>query len=310
MKGSITTTSETPQSGDAQNDPLSDTICVCGTGRGGTTIFFKVLGTHPDLGWVSNIVERYPKYPQLSLLSRLHPLAVKLRPDSKIGQFLPRPAESLTSLRLCSDGLFQLPRELNAGEILPETIATVRHYHERVLSLHGAERLTVKHTGFPRFQFWRTVLNDPRFLHVIRDGRAVAHSMMRVSWWDGTMDSWWWGTMPDRYMSEYENSGRRPAVLAAIVWKHLLDMYDAESRKAVDLPILNVRYDDFSRDPVGQMRQVAEFCDLTFPDKFRDAIGQFSIRNADVAWRNGFNKEDLDAVELVLGEHLERYGFT
>jgi len=301
---------EAPHSSDIQSDSLSDAICVCGTGRGGTTIFFKVLGTHPDLGWVSNIVERYPKYPQLSMLSRLHPLAIKLRPDSKIGRFVPRPAESLTSLRLCSDGLFQVPREISADEISPETIASIRKYHERVLSFHGAQRLAVKHTGFPRFQFWRTVLRSPRFVNVIRDGRAVAYSMMRVSWWDGTMDSWWWGPMPDRYMDEYENSGRRPAVLAAIVWKYLLDIYDAETKAAENLPILNVRYDNFSRDPVSQMREVADFCDLSFPDKFRDAIGQFSIRNADVAWRDGFDKADLAQVELVLADHLERFGFT
>lgn len=293
-----------------RRDRLSDAICVCGTGRSGTTIFFNVLGAHPDLAWVSNLVERYPEFPGLSVFSRLHPLGIRCNPESIVRRSVPRPAESLRTLRRCSDGLFQVPREIDESEIPPSVVRVVQDYHRRVISSHGRSRLALKHTGFPRFRFWRSILPNPHFVHIIRDGRAVAYSMMRVPWWDGTMESWWWGPMPEEYRDEYEEAGRSPAVLAAIVWKRLLDIFEQEAKELTNLCITEIRYDSFAREPVLQLRKVAEFCQLPFTQKFERSIERFAIRNADLAWQKGLTRHDLVKIERVIGEHLARYGFT
>lgn len=289
---------------------MNGTICIFGTGRTGSTIFFNVLATHPDLGWVSNLVEKMPSRPELSLLSRLHPLALKLDSKSPLKRFLPRPAESLRTINEWSNGLLPVPRELAENEIPAEAVQRVRDYHARVLRYQGRQRLVIKRTGFPRFSFWRNVFPDARFIHVLRDGRAVAYSMMRVRWWDGTLDSWWWGPMPDAYKLEYENSGRRPAVLAAIVWKHLLDIYESEMSGQRDLTVTTVRHNDFTSNPVSEMRKVTEFCGLTFPREFENSIGKFPIHDSDLAWRRGLDRKDLADIERVLGDHLAKYGFA
>jgi omega-hydroxy-beta-dihydromenaquinone-9 sulfotransferase len=289
---------------------LTESLCVFGTGRSGTTIFLNVLGTHPDLAWVSNFIERYPRYPQLALLSRINRLSSTLGPDSKLSRFLPHPAESLASMRLTAGGLFQVPRELKRSELPAEVIQTVRAYHETILTYHGRHRLLLKHTGFPRFEFWRQVLGMPRFIHVLRDGRAVAYSLMRVQWWDGTMKSWWWGRMPDHYMTEYENSGRRPSVLAAIVWKYLLDIYEEQVSANPWVRLKVVRFDSFTRDPISELREVAEFGNLAFPARFQRAIAKFKLRNADLGWQRGLGRVDLESIERVLEAHLNKYGFS
>lgn len=284
-------------------------ICVFGTGRSGTTIFFKVLGAHPDLGWVSNLVERMPTRPEMSVFSRLHPIALKFGPGSRLSRYIPHPAESLMSLRVCTDALFQEPREITSEDIPPETARKVRDFHARVLRFQGRRRLAVKHTGFPRFRFWRTIFPDARFIHVLRDGRAVALSMMRVPWWDGTMNSWWWGPMSDQYMLEYENSGRRPAVLAAIVWKSLLDIYEEEMNACSECPVTVVRFDAFTAEPTLEMHKVAVSCGLPHSRTFQKAIRKFPIRNADSTWHKEMDRGDLEHVERVLEDHLSRYGF-
>ena len=295
---------------DTNTNSPDNAICVFGTGRSGTTIFFRIFGGHPDLGWVSNIVEKLPSRPELSLLSRLHPLGLGLGPDTQVGRRIPRPVESVHSLNRCTDGLFQAPRELLAEEMSSDLVNSVRDYHSRVLKWHGKSRLAIKHTGFPRLQFWRAVFPRASFIHVLRDGRAVAHSLMRVHWWDGTPDSWWWGPMRESYRAEYEESGRRPAVLAAIVWKTLMDVYEEQFSECPDVPICLVRYDQFSARPRDELERAARECGLRDSARFRRTIARYSVRDADLAWQKHMDRGDLRLVERVLSGHLERLGFS
>lgn len=291
-------------------EKLADAICICGTGRSGTSVFYNVLGTHPHLAWVSNLVERFPKYPVLSLFSRFYPIRARFRFRSAAVRFIPRPAESLNTLRFCSNGLFQVPRELDQSDIPEPTISAVRDYYSSIVAWQNKSRLTLKHTGFPRFQFWKSILPNPRFIHIIRDGRAVVHSLMRVSWWDGTMKTWWWGPMPVAYQEEYEKYDRSPIVLAAIVWKVLLDTYEAEAKKLSDNCLFNIRYDAFVKSPTQEMRKVAAFCDLPFTRHFEKRIERYPIRNADLAWQKELSQSDLTILERVMGGHLSKYSFN
>lgn len=293
------------------NERLRNTICVAGNGRSGTTIFYKVLGSHPELAWVSNAVERFPGLPEVSVFSKLYPLALKMGPNARLSRFIPKPAESLRSVRKCSNGLFQVPHELTTQDIPAETIQSVRKYHERIITWQGRKRLALKHTGFPRFEFWRLVFPDANFIQILRDGRAVVYSVMRVSWWKGSLDGWWWGPIPEEYMEEYEKSGRRPAVLAAIGWKRLLDLYE-EATEALpeNNPVTIVRYDAFTADPVSVMKYVEQFCNLPESPVFEECVSRFVIRDADTAWKKGLSREDLQHVENVVGDHLAKYGFA
>ena len=50
---------------------LKNSLFILGTGRSGTTIVFRMLASHPELGWFSNYEERFPRVPQFALASRL-----------------------------------------------------------------------------------------------------------------------------------------------------------------------------------------------------------------------------------------------
>jgi hypothetical protein len=116
--------------------------------------------------------------------------------------------------------------------------------------------------------------------------------------------------MPEEYMHEYEMSGRKPAALAAIGWKHLLDIYEQEMRNNENARVLCVRYDSFTSNPGNEMRRVAEFTGLNQTDAFLNSVEKFQIRNADTAWQHNMDREDLKLVEKIIGEKLSKYGFV
>ena len=58
------------------------------------------------------------------------------------------------------------------------------------------------------------MFSDAYYIHIIRDGRAVADSMLNVSWWNDT-DIWWLGAKP----SEWEKKGKSAIELCGLYWK-------------------------------------------------------------------------------------------
>ena len=66
-------------------------IFIVGSGRSGTTILYNLLCGHANLAWFSNYSQRWPKYPQLALLSWFYTIE-PLRRRSIKG--LPIPAEA------------------------------------------------------------------------------------------------------------------------------------------------------------------------------------------------------------------------
>lgn len=282
-------------------------VFTFGTGRSGTTILLRMLSCHPELACFSGLNERFPRFPSLSAFSRLRNLDVTSGAFSGWRRYLPTPAEAIEVPRYVTGGLFQSHRPLSAVDIDRETVTRYRNYINSVMRWQGKRRFLHKHTGFARIAFLDQVDPQARFVQIIRDGRAVAYSMLRVDWWDGTMRSWWWGEMPERYRNEYESSGRDPLILAGIVWKHLLDLTSEEIKSLPPERILTIRYTDFLRRPMETIEETCRHTGLDFSERFQKRLERFRIWNADEAWRKGLTPAQIASLEDSLGTHLQAY---
>ena len=285
-----------------------DSIFLFGTGRSGTTLLLAMLACHPDLAWFSSLNERFPRWPVLSVLSRARDLDSISGESRGWKRIFPMPAEAIEVPRFATGGLFQSRSLLRKEDIDVEAVRRDRDYILSVRRWQGKKRLLHKHTGFARIEFLDQVDPGGRFVQIIRDGRAVAYSLLRVSWWSNDARSWW-GEMPAEYEEEFERSGQDPLVLAGIVWKHLIDVVGQEADHVSPDRLLTLTYTDFVRQPQEHIERICRHCDLDLTPRYRTRINKFRIRDADEAWKSGLTADQVDQLNRSLEGHLERLGF-
>jgi len=285
-----------------------DSVFLFGTGRSGTTLLLQMLACHPDLAWFSNLNERFVRWPALSLLSRTRDFDMTSGRSKGWKRILPMPAEAIEVPRFVTDGLFQTRGQLTTADIEAATVEHYRNYLGKVARWQGKQRLLHKHTGFARTEFLGQVDPSGRFVQIVRDGRAVAYSLTRVEWWSNDAKSWW-GDMPDAYEEEFEQSGRDPLILAAIVWKHLLDVTADEADALAPERMLTVTYTEFVRRPIEHMEAICDHCNLELSARYLKRLAKFRIRDADEAWKSGLSSDQVDRLNRSLEDHLQRFGF-
>ena len=237
------------------------------------------------------------RWPQVALLSQL-------------GQGLklfPRPVEAYSIFNYLTDSMFTQRRHLTAADAAPDVIGRYRNYVKKILFYQNKPRFVQKHTGYPRLNYLSAIFPDARFIHVVRDGRAVANSMLHVSWWDGTMKSWWWGPMKTAYQQEYIAANQEPLVLAAIVWKTLMDLVEEERTADFPRPFLEVRYEELIQNTNEVLERVLDFCNLPDSSVFKKRISAIPIHTGK---KLDFDGQRMKLLESCLGEHLARYGYT
>jgi hypothetical protein len=289
--------------------PIDRPIFVFGTGRSGTSLFFDLLAAHPDFAWFSNFTHVFPRVPVVAALSRIHDLPFSERLVSRRTRFVPKPTETYRILNHCTNSRFTENRLLTGEHVTDEARRRFRRMVRLYLALQGKPRFVHKHTGFARVGYLRSIFPDARFIHVYRDGRAVASSMALVDWWSGDLGSWWWGEMKPEYMEEYLRSDREPVVLAGIVWKTLMDLIEEECRVLPREQYFRVRYDELTQEVGSTFERARKFCGLPENQKWQRVVSGVPVSNMDRKWERTLSDRQKGLLERCLGDHLERFGF-
>jgi omega-hydroxy-beta-dihydromenaquinone-9 sulfotransferase len=197
-------------------------------------------------------------------------------------------------------------RDLVATDLDP-SCTRVREALARMLTRRRS-RLLLKITGWPRVGFLRALFPDARFVHIRRDGRAVANSWLNVDW-AGVRDGagqWRWGPLQADQSARYEAAGRSPVALAAIAWEILMDAYDESLRLE---PALELTYEELCAAPIDVVRRLCDFCGLRLTPEFERDISKIEIRDTNDAWKRTLPERDRRILENVIAPALQRHGY-
>lgn len=286
---------------------LEKPIVVFGTGRSGTTVFHRMLSTHRSVSWLSTLCNRTPQRPELNrlLMSSLqHPV---------LGRMAERrwpPSEAYHFWEHYCKGFSQPCRDLRSDDLSTRSKKSVEAALQRCVAA-SRPRLLLKITGWPRLGFLSSLLKDAKFVHVFRDGRAVANSLVNVDWWWGWRgpSNWRWGPLPDAFEAEWEESERSFIVLAAIQWKMHMEAAEATERLLSADNLFKVRYESLCEDPVAIMREIARFAQLDWTPAFEQRLRIFRLQSANDKWKSALNDVQKRDLQRSLGDTLLRYEY-
>jgi Sulfotransferase family len=286
-------------------------VFVVGNGRSGSTLVHELLTRHPDVGFVSNLDDRLPLWPAAG---RLNNSVYRRIPAvfTRKGRLRYAPSEAYRALtREVSIMVAQPYKDLLASDAMPWVMERFRSFFTRRAQAQGKPVFVHKFTGWPRAGFIRAALPEARFIHVVRDGRAVVASDLQVSWWRGYLGpEFMHRPMAPEYQAEWEASGRSFAILAATGWKSAMDAYAAARASTPQHQWLDVRFEDVLSDPGARFREMLRFAGLETSPVFERALARTEFRRdrAD-GFRRSLGPATVAMLDASLAEHLRAWGY-
>ena len=303
-----------------------DVLYVGGYGRSGSTVISRVLGASRDcvdVGELTHIWQRsfaqdepcgcgqpFSRCPFWTEVVR----AAFGGPDASR-------LEGIRALRRAVDRQKFIPLMARRG-LSDAYDARADEYGETLLALYRAirrvsgRRVVVDSSkqGSYGFLLRRTAGIAPRYLHLVRDSRAVAFSWQRQK-----------SQRPDG--AEYLAMDRYSPLLSAHRW----NVYNLafEGIRSAGATYMRCRYEDFVADPAGVTRSICTFAGIAYPDQLRleEKVvdlpvshtvsgnpmrfdrGATTIR-ADEEWRTGLRRRDRVVVGAATSPLLWRYGYA
>ena len=293
-------------------------IFVIGTGRCGTTALMDLIAYHPAFAWPSQYTARWPRRPRLAALSRIvaaPPFSSRL----KFARFVPKHAENYSEWDDRFPGYAEPFRDLVADDASPIVAERIRASVRDITRYQGRSRFMTKYTGWSRIGFVRAIFPDAKFIHIVRDGRAVAYSYTTMPWWDG-----WGGVQRSRWtfsdpgmLRALESYGHSFVALAALQWRMLIDDISEKSASLPDDDVLLLRYEDMVRDPTTVASRCIMFAGADDRDRrFTAHLETASKRIVDPEtkgspppWKRNLSPRQIEMIDELCGEQLRRFGY-
>lgn len=160
-----------------------------------------------------------------------------------------------------------------------------------------------------RMRYLQAIFPKAQFVHLIRDGRAVAASILRRRRASDEDEDAWWGVKPPGWQ---EMRDAPPIVQCAWIWTRCLEIAERDADEAVDPDRYQIlRYEPFVRSPAPVLERLLTGLDLDPEPIVSGRHSRFleAIRPPATTWRGRLTREERAQLEAFLRAHLPRYGY-
>lgn len=282
---------------------MQDPIFVVGAGRSGSTAFFELLTYTREATWLTELARPTPTWQERAFF------ALCDRP--LIGDLLRRryrPSEAYEFWSALYPGFSTPCRDLTSADV-SERVRTRIERRIEAMRLPGRPRRLFKITGWPRLGFLNAIFPEARFVHIVRDGRAVANSLLNVPWWRGWQGpaNWRWGELDDAYDALWRAHGHSFVALAGIQWRVLMDAMRRARREVDAERFLEIRYEDLCASPAAVLERACAFMGLA--DSRRIVERGAGLRTQNDKWRKELSVAQQAVLDAVVAEGLGEFGY-
>ena len=287
-------------------------VFLVGTGRCGSSLIHEILARHKNVGFISNVDDNLHylnlkgKWNNFIFRTPVGQFTKKGRP-----RFAPSEAYKLIGCRVSQ--IYVDPcRDLGRADVTRDIERRFISFFSERISTQGKGIFLHKYTGWSRIGFFSKIFPDAKFIHIVRDGRAVANSWLQMPWWGGYRgpNNWLWGDLPNEYLNEWLMHDRSFVVLAGIAWKILIDSYERSSKQLCEKNYLQVRYEDVLDDPVGKIGEILSFMSLPWTAEFGAHLDkQISTLGGGRSFEKDLTPAQSTLLLNTLSDKLQCYGY-
>ena len=288
-------------------------IFIVGAGRSGSTAFHHCFARHPHVSWVSKVLDLYPKGEKLNsaILRGLDtPLVGAALAKGVIEPGHLKPSEAYAYWESIAPGFSEPFRDLLASDLTERTKSNLQAAVDRLV-VDGRPHPLIKITGWPRMGYLLEAFPEAKFIHVVRDGRAVVNSIMQVDFWEGWRGTKGWrgqAMTPDQ-QQRWDDSGQSFVTLAAMELSDMLDAMVTATSLVPKSQFFEITYEALCDDPVASFESAVSFCDMSMTADFERSVADFGFRNTNDKWRRDLTDVQQRQLETELIPHLTRWGY-
>jgi len=262
---------------------------------------------HPDLCWISNISMRLPYVPFAPVTQRVLDMGeAGWRERAKV---ISRQTGALHVSPVEAKSIYDkigLRRDILLTEehYTTEIDERFREVIERHLFWSGKPRFISKETSNnQRYRLLNHIFPDAIFIHLVRDGRAVANSIQNKNWLP-VLDLWWTGNKAVEHVKEYED----PIQLIGDHWKHNVEEL-LHAKELAPGRYIELHYEELIDDVHGVLRKIVDFAGLSESEKFMSILPE-TLPNMNEKWRTDLTAEQISALQKIIGSELQKLGYA
>jgi hypothetical protein len=274
-------------------------ILIIGAPGSGTTLLYQTLCSHRDVAYLTHNMFRAGILRHGRILGdrRRELLILQKLIHRDYTSNLPDEADGFWMTHF---GYYRYVTENNYSE---EMAAYFRKKVVAVQNAWGRPRFVNKNLqNCFRVRLLNSIFPDAKFIHIIRDGRAVAFSLLNKKEF-GAMNYILLDGFKDILAERYQ-PGRSELYNYGLAWAEFV-------RKAREASLVahgryyEVRYENLVTDPYSELRKIVDFCELDWYSEFEEKIPP--TQNMNEKWKQKASKDqriDLEESTFDLRQTL------
>jgi len=285
----------------SQLDATVKPVFIMGAPGSGTTLLYDALCTHKDLGYVTlNMlragIHRHGRFAgdRRAALFKVQNLVHKDKAST-----VPHEANALWIK------YFGTYNYMTEDDFTQEMAAYYRKNVAAVQKLWKRPRFINKNLQHcVRVKLLHRIFPDAKFIHIIRDGRAVAYSILNKK---GGANPTMFLLSLEKILGERYKPERSELFNYGQAWAELVKKASEASAFGND-SYCEVRYEDLITKPQEEIKRIAGFCDLDWYDEFEKNIPE--TNNMNIKWKQSADESQKRDLEESTRELRQLLGIT
>jgi|GEM_PF-2222265 len=296
---------------------------LIGTPRCGKSRAFDVIASHNKVAWISHHQNFLTKIPLISFYNRIYDipsLGFKLYPFSKsLRRILPHPAETnnfwrthLSEFENMKENESANPEKCfpstfkNKEDISREEVKKIQKMVKRICRWQSKEYFLAEYSKWPRMTYFSEPFPNSKFVHLIRDGRAVAHDYCRkikegdyVEWEE---KEWWVNGWPEEWKEDFLKDYNSVLAFCAYQWKFFIKLIREDAERISNDRYMETSYEVLAKQPKETFSKILDFYNLEFDNHIRQYLKPKNFKNMNFEWKEELSKDQKRQLDEIIHE--------